>query len=75
MNAFTAKKNATVTIGALNMASSRFPVPFTIVRVNPVKPEMTIREAFGDVTVERKVRFSVYRHACRVHGVTIVSAK
>ena len=52
--------------------ASRFPVPFTVVRVNPVKPEMVIRETYGNVTTERKVRFSVYAHAVRVHGVRVV---
>jgi hypothetical protein len=66
----TTKRNATLAIGP--NGSSRFPVPFTIVRVNPVRPEMVIRETYGNVTTERKVRFSVYAHAVRVHGVRVV---
>lgn len=68
----TPKRNVVLSIGS--NGSSRFPVPFTVVRVNPVKPEMVIRETYGIVTTERKVRFSVYAHAVRVHGVKVVGS-
>ena len=64
------RKNMVLSIGS--NGASRFPVPFTVVRINPVKPEMVIRETYGNVTTERKVRFSVYAHAVRVHGVRVV---
>jgi hypothetical protein len=69
-----AKRNVVLSIGNGTMASSRFPVPFTVVRVNPVRPEMVIRETYGNVTTERKVRFSVYAHAVRVHGVKVIGS-
>jgi hypothetical protein len=66
----TTKRNATIApMGML------FPVPFTIVSVNPVRPIMKIRETFAGEVFTRSVRFSVFRHAARVHGVRIVGAK
>jgi hypothetical protein len=59
----------------INRMGSLFPVPFTIVSINPVRPVMKIRESFAGVEYTRTVKFSVYRHAARVHGVTIISAK
>ena len=47
---------------------SRFPVPFAIVAVNPVKPEATIREVIAEQVFTRTVKLSVLSHALRVHG-------
>jgi hypothetical protein len=51
---------------------SRFPFPFTVVRINPVKPEFTISETLPDYTkIERIVRFSVFMHSAKVWNVAV----
>ena len=47
---------------------SRFPVPFMVVKLHPVKPLVTVRERFGDVEIIRDVKVSVLAHAARVHA-------
>lgn len=48
---------------------SKFPVPFMVVRVNPVKPVFTLRERIGEAWFERTARLSVLAHMLRVSGV------
>lgn len=50
---------------------SRFPVAFKVVRVNPVKPEMTIRELVDGVPMDRIVKTTVLTHAARVRGIEV----
>lgn len=64
------KRNVTI-----EPMGSKFPVPFTIIGICPVRPVMKIREKIAEVEYTRNVRFSVFRHSARVHGVRIVAAK
>ena len=55
---------------------SRFPFPFEVVIVNPVKPEFTIAETWPDYTKhQRVVRFSVFLHSARVWKLNLTTGK
>ena len=64
------KRNVTI-----ESMGSQFPVPFTIIGICPVRPIMKIRENIAGTDYMRAVKFSVFKHAARVHGVRIVGAK